>query len=73
MPTLAETADRAQAALQAYQAAHVTLAASAEMVVNMAGEGLLTEAEALASLRRHVDRYHAALTALDGHSHEVRP
>jgi uncharacterized membrane protein YdfJ with MMPL/SSD domain len=69
MPTLAETADRAQAALQAYQAAHVTLAASAEMVVNMAGEGLLTEAEALASLRRHVRRYQDDLAALDGQSH----
>jgi hypothetical protein len=72
MPTPAETADRALATLQAFEAAHVTMAASAEMVVNMAGEGLLTEAEALASLRRHVDRYHAALAALDGHNHEVR-
>jgi hypothetical protein len=72
MSTLAQKADRALADLQAYQTAHVTMAASAEMVVNMAGEGLLTEAEALASLRRHVDRYHAALATLDGHNHEVR-
>ena len=72
MPTLSQTADRALANLAAYEAAHITMAASAEMVAAMAGEGLLTEAEALASLRRHVDHYHAALAALDGQSHEVR-
>ena len=72
MPTLSQTADAALSNVAAYQTAHVTMAASAEMVVTMAGEGLLTEAEALASLRRHVDRYHAALAALDGHNHEVR-
>ncbi|MGB8296933.1 MAG: hypothetical protein WCG85_16000 [Polyangia bacterium] len=71
MPNRA-AADRAPSTLERYQVAHVTMAASAEMVVNMAGEGLLKEAEALASLRRHVDRYHAALAALDGQSHEVR-
>jgi hypothetical protein len=72
MPTLSQTADRALATLAAYQIAHVTLAASAEMVVNMAAEGLLTEAEALASLRRHVRRYQDDLAALDGQSHEVQ-
>jgi hypothetical protein len=72
MPTLSQIADAALAKLQAFEAAHVTMAASAEMVVNMAGEGLLTDAEALSSLRRHVDRYHAALAALDGQSHEAR-
>jgi hypothetical protein len=72
MPTLAETADAALSNLAAYEAAHITMAASAEMVAAMAGKGLLTAAEALASLRRHVDRYHAALAALDGQSHEAR-
>jgi hypothetical protein len=69
MRTLAETADAALAKLQACQIAHVMLAASAEMVVNMAAGGLLTEAEALASLRRHVRRYQDDLAALDGQSH----
>ena len=72
MRTLAETADAALAKLQAFETAHVTMAASAEMVVNMAGEGLLTPDEVLASMRRHVKRYQDDLAALDGNNHEVR-
>jgi hypothetical protein len=72
MPTLSQTADRALANLAAYQTAHVTMAASAEMVVTMAAEGLLTPDEALASMRRHVKRYQDDLAALDGNNHEVR-
>jgi hypothetical protein len=72
MPTLSQTAHRALANLQSHQVAHVTMAASAEMVVNMAAEGLLTPDEALASMRRHVKRYQDGLAALDGQSHEVR-
>ncbi|MGB8298058.1 MAG: hypothetical protein WCG85_21780 [Polyangia bacterium] len=68
MPTLSQTADAALAKLQAFEAAHITMAASAEMVVNMAGEGLLTPDEALASMRRHVKRYRDELAAID---HEV--
>ena len=71
MPTLAQSADAALSNLAAYQTAHIAMAASAEMVVTMAGEGLLTDAEALASLRRHVERYQVELAALDGKG--VRP
>jgi hypothetical protein len=72
MPTLSQTADAALSNLAAYQTAHITMAASAEMVVTMAAEGLLTPDEALASMRRHVKRYQDNLAALDGQSHEVR-
>jgi hypothetical protein len=65
MPTLAETADAALANMQAHQVLYVTLSSAAEMVVNMAAEGLLTEAEALASLRCHVRRFQVDLAALD--------
>lgn len=73
MPTLAETADRALSNLQAYQTAHVTMAAAAEMTVDLVADHVFTPAEAVQALTEHVDRYRARLAALDGHKHEVRP
>jgi hypothetical protein len=76
MPTLSETADRALANMQAYQVAHVTMAATAEMVVDMVAGNAFTPAEALQALTEHVDQYRARLAALDGkatQATEVQP
>jgi len=72
MPTQAETADAALANLAAYQTAHVTVAAAAEMTVDMVTDNVFTPAEALQSLAGFVSQYRDRLAALDGHNHEVR-
>ena len=69
MPTLAETADRALVNLAAYQTAHITMAAAAEMTVDLVADLVFTPAEALQALTEHVDRYRAQLARID---HEVR-
>ncbi|MGA7741179.1 MAG: hypothetical protein ABSF35_24115 [Polyangia bacterium] len=66
MPTLTENADRAQAALELYQRAHIAMATGAETLVAMVADGTLTPAEGMHKLTVFVDRYHAALAALDG-------
>jgi hypothetical protein len=66
MSTLAETADRAQAALQAYQTAHVTMAAAAEMTVDLVADHVFTPAEAVEALTEFVGEYRARLAELDG-------
>lgn len=71
--TACERADRALANLQAYQVAHVTMAAAAEMTVDLVADHVFTPAEALQALTEHVDQYRARLAALDGHNHTVRP
>lgn len=66
MSTLAQKADRAQAALQAYQVAHINLAAAAEMAVDLVADHIFTPAEALQSLAGFVSQYRDRLAALDG-------
>ena len=69
MSTVAEKSDRALSAMQAYQVAHVTLAAAAEMVVDLSANHVFTPAEAVQALTEHVSRYRAQLARID---HEVR-
>jgi hypothetical protein len=66
MSTLAQKADTALANLAAYQTAHVTMAAAAEMVVDLTIDGTFTAAEALSALAEHVARYRDELAAIDG-------
>jgi NifU-like protein involved in Fe-S cluster formation len=68
MPTVAETADAALAKMQAYERAHINMAASAEMVVDMVAGKAFTPAEALSALAERVARYRDELAAID---HEV--
>ena len=65
MPTLAETADRAEAALELYTRAHVALATAAETLVHMVADHTLTPVEAMHKLTAFVNRYTSALAALD--------
>jgi hypothetical protein len=67
--TACERADRALANLAAYQTAHVTMAAAAEMTVDLVADHVFTPAEALQALTEHVDRYRSQLARID---HEVR-
>jgi hypothetical protein len=69
MPTLSQIADRALSNLAAYQSAHVTMAAAAELTVDLVADHVFTPAEALQALTEHVDRYRAQLARID---HEVR-
>jgi hypothetical protein len=69
MPSLSQRTDRALAALEKYQTAHVTMATAAEMVVDSIIDGSFTVAEALSALAEHVARYRDELAAID---HEVR-
>jgi hypothetical protein len=66
MPTLSETADRAQVALQAYSTAHLNMAAAAEMVVDMVAGKAFTPAEAVEALADFVRQYRAKLAEIDG-------
>jgi uncharacterized protein YlzI (FlbEa/FlbD family) len=66
MPTLSETADRAQVALQAYSTAHLNMAAAAEMVVDMVAGKAFTPAEAVEALTDFVKQYRAKLAEIDG-------
>jgi len=50
MPTLAEKSDRAEATLREYGGAHLTMAASAEMIVELLVDGTFNAAQALSAL-----------------------
>ena len=66
MPSLSQRTDRALAALEKYQTAHVTMAQAAVVVVDSIIEGSFTVAEALTYLALHVARYRDELATLDG-------
>jgi hypothetical protein len=66
MPTLSETADRAQVALQAYSTAHLNMAAAAEMVVDMVAGKAFTPEEGIQALADFVKQYRAKLAEIDG-------
>jgi hypothetical protein len=65
MPNLAAAADRAEVALQAYQAAHLAMATAATTVVDSVIGDTFTIAEALSYLALHVARYRDELAAID--------
>jgi GAF domain-containing protein len=69
MPTLAETADRALANMQAYSTAHLNMAAAAEMTVDLVASKVFTPAEGMEALAERVARYRDELARID---HEVR-
>jgi hypothetical protein len=66
MPTLAQSADRALSNLAAYQTAHVTMAAAAEMTVDLVADHVFTPAEAVQALTEFVGLYRKTLATLDG-------
>ena len=66
MPSLSQRTDRALAALEKYQTAHVTMAAAAEMVVDMVAGKAFTPAEAVEALADFVRQYRAKLAEIDG-------
>ena len=66
MPTLAETADRALANMQAYSVAHLNMASAAERVVTMVAEHVFTPQEGIASLAEFASQYRDKLRELDG-------
>jgi hypothetical protein len=65
-PTACERADRALANLQAYQVAHVTMAAAAERVVTMVAKRVFTPGEGMEALAEFVSQYRSKLAELDG-------
>jgi hypothetical protein len=65
MPTLSQKADAALSMMERYQVAHVTMAASAEMIVDMLVDGTFNAAQALSALAEHVAQYRLRLARID--------